>query len=81
MAAARQKRGSFICGALSLLQGLNLPPLGSEAVRVEPSSASNVIPRRARPGLAGLQGYLAHKKTPTALGPSSGPRHRSAVES
>jgi len=31
---------------------------------------ANVIPRRARPDLAGLQGYLAHKKTPTPLGPS-----------
>ena len=28
------------------------------------SSGSNVISRRARPGLAALQGYLAHKKQP-----------------
>ena len=46
------------------------------------SSGSNVIARRARPGLAGpgsrcgvlsrgpsLQGYLAHKKMSTPLGP------------
>jgi hypothetical protein len=28
---------------------------------------------------AGLQGYLAHKKPPTPLGPPKGPRHKSTV--
>ena len=30
---------------------------------------------------AGYKGYLAHKKTPTPLGPSWDPRHRSTVGS
>ena len=32
-------------------------------------------------GFTGIQGYLAHKKTPTPLGPPQDPRHRPTVGS
>ena len=35
---------------------------------------------RERPVIT-MQGYLAHKKTPTPLGPPKDPRHRPAVGS
>ena len=30
--------------------------------------------------MAGVQGYLAHQKTPTPLGPPEDPRHRPTIE-
>ena len=32
-------------------------------------------------GVTGIQGYLAHKKTPTPLGPPQDPRHRPTLGS
>ena len=42
---------------------------------------SSVRAARVTPLVPALQGYLAHEKTPTSLGPSQDPRHRPAVGS
>ena len=47
---------------LSVPDSLGRGSQQEEGILSSVSSGSNVIPRRARPGLAGLQGYLANKK-------------------
>ena len=49
------------------------PPLDSRVANVTTARGSSR--RRRRPRLSDLQRYLAHKKTPTPLGPPWDPRH------
>ena len=44
-------------------------------------TTENLLRRSLLPPLTGLQGYLAHKKTPTPLGPPQDPCHRPTVGS